>query len=379
MRVPKQCQLGDAAMPRIYKRGKSWYIDVRVKGQRYRKCVGHSKRIAELALKDTEVKIARDQFGFTKHDISIDRLLERFREYSRINHSRGTQIRYGSVVDSFQRFLSQHRRKVNFVSQITPELIEQYKECRKDAGVNYNGREVGPKEDGNENTHTGVRPDTVNFELKVLTSVFNLAIKWGYLKVNPTKGVARFKVTRSRPVRFLTEEECRRFLAACPEDFYPIYFTYLNTGMRKTELLYLEWEDIDFRRRKIKIRQKDDWQPKSSEREIPINGQLLELLKNLKASNDQGLCSRWAFPHADGGRLRTKLREKMIEIAEQAGIENLTKLHTLRHTFASHLVMKGVDLPTVKKLMGHADIQTTMIYAHLAPDHLAEAVDRLEF
>ena len=65
--------------------------------------------------------------------------------------------------------------------------------------------------------------------------------------------------------------------------------------------------------------------------------------------------------------------------AAEAGIENLTKLYTLRHTFASHLVMQGVDLPTVKKLMSHSDIQTTMIYAHLAPDHLADAVDKLSF
>ena len=70
-------------------------------------------------------------------------------------------------------------------------------------------------------------------------------------------------------------------------------------------------------------------------------------------------------------------RERPIWIANQARIDGLTKLHTLRHTFASHLVMSGVDLPTVKKLMGHSDIQTTMIYAHLAPDHLQEAVDRL--
>jgi site-specific recombinase XerD len=71
-----------------------------------------------------------------------------------------------------------------------------------------------------------------------------------------------------------------------------------------------------------------------------------------------------------GSKIRTKLREKLIQIAKKAGIDNLTKLHTLRHTFASHLVMSGVDLPTVKKLMGHSDIQTTMIYTHLAPDHL---------
>ncbi len=77
--------------------------------------------------------------------------------------------------------------------------------------------------------------------------------------------------------------------------------------------------------------------------------------------------------------LPVRLREKLIQIAMQAGIPGLAKIHTLRHTFASHLVMSGVGLSTVKKLMGHSDIQTTMIYAHLAPDHLAEAVDRLSF
>jgi site-specific recombinase XerD len=87
----------------------------------------------------------------------------------------------------------------------------------------------------------------------------------------------------------------------------------------------------------------------------------------------------WYLDVETDGKMKTKLCEQLIRIARQAGIDNLTKVHTLRHTFASHLVMKGVDLPTVRKLMGHADIQTTMIYAHLAPDHLAEAVDRLEF
>ena len=68
-----------------------------------------------------------------------------------------------------------------------------------------------------------------------------------------------------------------------------------------------------------------------------------------------------------------------MKTTARCGFPDVTKIHSLRHTFASHLVMKGVDLPTVQKLMGHADIQTTMIYAHLAPDHLVEAVDKLDF
>jgi hypothetical protein len=76
--------------------------------------------------------------------------------------------------------------------------------------------------------------------------------------------------------------------------------------------------------------------------------------------------------------LETKLGERLIKIAEAACIEELTKVHTLRHTFASHLVMQGVDLPIVKRLMGLSDIQTT-IYAHLTPDHKADALNKLSF
>jgi integrase len=211
----------------------------------------------------------------------------------------------------------------------------------------------------------------------VLKTIFNLAIKWGYLKENPTKGVVKLKVNDSKPPRFLSKEECQRLLNACPPDLYPVYYTFLNTGMRKAELLNLEWDDVDFTRRKIRICRKESWQPKMGEREIPVSNVLHDLLKGLRDKTPKR--STNVFCHRDGGKLRVKLREKLIQIARKAGIPDLTRVHTLRHTFASHLVMSGVDLPTVMKLMGHSDIQTTMIYAHLAPDHLAEAVNKLSF
>ena len=102
------------------------------------------------------------------------------------------------------------------------------------------------------------------------------------------------------------------------------------------------------------------------------------LLQRLYNQTPKNRRDGFVFCEKNGSQLKTKLRERLIRIAKQAGIEDLTKLHTLRHTFASHLVMKGVDLPTVQKLMGHSDIQTTMIYAHLAPDHLADAVNKLD-
>lgn len=366
-------------MGSIYKRGKTWYLDVRVNGRRVRKRVGPSKKVAELALKDAEVKAARKEFGFADNDITVEKFIEQYLEYSEANHQTSTTTRYRAVLDHLRRFIKEKRPDVTFLSEVSTEVIDQYKVYRKSAWVNPNGMPVSGEEDRRKSTRKGARAHTINFEVGAIRTVLNQAIKWGYLRENPTKEVTKLKTQDSKPVRFLTEDECHRLLEACPPDLYPIYFTFLHTGMRKAELENLQWVDVDFKRNKIRIRGKEDWQPKTGEREIPMSDSVLELLKELKQANDKKLKSKYVFPHTDGGKIRFKLREKLIQIAKKAGIEDLTRVHTLRHTFASHLVMKGVDLPTVMKLMGHSDIQTTMIYAHLAPDHLSVAVNKLRF
>lgn len=365
-------------MGSIYKRGDIWYLDVRAAGRRIRKRVGSSKKIAELALRDAEVKIARDEFGFARNDISIESFLEKFLEYSQANHSPATFKRYRAVIDHFKRFLKL-QPEILFMSQVGAREIDGYKVFRKGEWVNPNGDTVESDEDVSSHTRKGARAHTINFELGALRTIFYLAVKWGYLKENPVRKVVRLKVNDSKTPRFLTMEECRKLLESSPADLRNIFYVFLNTGMRKAELENLEWSDIDFKRRKIKISRKEFWHPKTGEREIPINQGTYELLERLKKSNEKGLKSSFIFPHRDGGRIKDKLREQLIKIAKKAGIEGLTKLHSLRHTYASHLVMKGVDLPTVQKLMGHSDIQTTMIYSHLAPDHLADAVEKLEF
>lgn len=119
--------------------------------------------------------------------------------------------------------------------------------------------------------------------------------------------------------------------------------------------------------------------PKTREREIPIDQDLRDLLAKLRAKARPESDDEYAFPVEDSGHSHNWIRTELIKIARKAGIRDLTKVHRLRHTFASHLVMQGVDLPTVGKLMGHSDIETTMIYAHLAPDHLADAITKLPF
>lgn len=365
-------------MGEIYKRGKVWYIDVRYKRRRIRKAVGSSKKIAELALKDAEVQIAKDKFGFTKNDIAIDKFFQQFIEYSHTQHRVASTARYKAVVDHFMAFLGAHQN-ISFLSEIGSELIDRYKIYRRESGINGNGSFVEGESKFINSTRNGARAHTVNFELDTLRLMFNMAIQWGFLEVNPTKGIKRLKVDDAKPPRFLTEDECKRLLEASPREEHDIFFTFLYTGMRKAELENLRWQEVDFKRNQIMIRRKEDWQPKSGERDIPISETLYELLQELWDKSKQIKKTDYVFQVKKQGRSRNWMRSRLIKIGAEAQIDDLTKLHTLRHTFASHLVMQGVDLASVSKLLGHSDIETTMIYAHLAPEHLARTITKLPF
>lgn len=223
-----------------------------------------------------------------------------------------------------------------------------------------------------------IKTRTVNSELKTLRTLFNCGIKWNLVRENPTKGVQMLKTHDAAQPRFLTKEECQVLLAHCDDTLRPIVVTLLNTGMRRGELLHLEWKDVDFERRVILIRKKPFWHPKTTERDIPMNATAYQLLLDLSGQRRKD--STFVFPAEDGTPYhRNRLRVLLIAACKKAGLPDVTKLHSLRHTFASHLVMSGVDLPTVQRLMGHADIETTMIYSHLASSHINAAVEKLNF
>lgn len=341
-------------MGAIRKRGKIWYIDYIVAGRRIKKRVGSSKSLAELALKDIEVKIAKNELGFLPKDSDLQKLFLEFLEYSKTNHSPSTIERYRGIVDNFKRYLVR-LPFITKLSQLDAKIFEDYKAYRKGEGA---------------------APKTINIELQTLKSIMTLAIKWGYTNDNPAKNVEPIRIISKTEARFLTKQEIDKLLANSNEWQYEIFYTFLQTGMRLQELMTLEWKDIDFSRRKIKIRVKDGWTPKTSEREIPISNGLLELLLNLKKKAIGSLI----FHDGEGQKIeKNKLRKELIKVAKIAGFPDVTKIHSLRHSFASHLVMKGVDLPTIKQLMGHSDIATTMIYSHLAQDHLSDVVSKLDF
>lgn len=335
-------------MARIYKRKNTWCVDYHYKGRRFRKRIGKSKKIAEFALKDIEVKIAKDELGILKRKVSVEKFIAEYLAYIKVNKRGRTASRYREIIEHFKKSLQEN--KVITLSDIEPSFIEKYKQER----LKF------------------IKPITVNYELRLLKAFFAQAVKNNYIKDNPVNDIERLKVTSKQP-RFFVEEELREILIHCQKRDYPVFLTLASTGMRLGELINLEWADVDFERRTITIKVKDFWEPKNSKpRAIPMTDRLIEVLKELKKD------IRWVFTARNDSQLnRNHLRERLVKVCMNIGIEP-ANIHTFRHTFASHLIMKGVDLPTVQKLMGHSDIKTTMIYAHLAPEHLKSAIEKLE-
>jgi integrase len=160
-------------------------------------------------------------------------------------------------------------------------------------------------------------------------------------------------------------------LAYCGPQLRPLVITALHTGFRASELRSLTWSDVDFRRRMITVRA--GYAKNGGARHVPMNQLLTDTLKSVKLANyqvDRVFCNREGVPYRS-------FRSAFERAVRKVEIVDFT-FHDLRHTFASRLVMAGVDLPTVKELLGHRDISMTMRYTHLSSDHKQAAVGKLE-
>lgn len=284
------------------------------------------------------------------------------------------------------------------VERIRPIDVEKYQVVRLEAGAS---------------------PSTVNREWNILRAVLNFFEKFGHATPIRRKAVSALKVDDERTVYF-EPEEWRRFIAAFDDreqwrefrgsvrrlgpvklgaaaegerrygagmradsdasdeylerlrEFRPLFVTLLYTGARVGEVLGLTWRDVDFRLGKVTL-----FQEKTRERKtLPMMKPLREVLEQLPRGTGAAL----VFRRAGTGRpfLRGEVHRAFVLAKRIAKVRDELTPHTLRHTFASWLVIKGTPLRTVQELLGHADIKTTLRYAHLSPAHLAGAVEAIE-
>lgn len=213
-------------------------------------------------------------------------------------------------------------------------------------------------------------PATVNRYRALISLVFRLGIESGKVKENPARLVKHRQENNAR-IRWLSADEEVRLRAVvsatCPEHMAELDLA-LNTGLRLSELYGLDWENVNLARRVLTIPR-----PKNGEmRHVPLNGPALAALAELQVRSD-GVGP--VIRNAEGGALASPRYwfEPAVRIAKLRGFS----WHCLRHTFASRLVMAGVDLRTVQELLGHKSIQMTVRYSHLTPKHTLAAVELL--
>lgn len=220
-----------------------------------------------------------------------------------------------------------------------------------------------------------LKPKTVNNVLTVLRRMLVIAKKRGLIVAVPE--IEWLKAPRPE-FDFLNFDEADRLLAGADPEWRPMILTALRTGMRRGELMALRWEDVDLVAGQIHLRQAVSrgviGTPKSGKsRLIPMSD---ELVASLKAYRH--LKGELVFCGPDGKLLRRdEIKHPLRRACKRAGLRQVG-WHVLRHTFASHLVMRGVPLKAVQEMLGHATIEMTMHYSHLSPFVTRDAVRLLD-
>jgi integrase len=269
------------------------------------------------------------------------------------------------------------------LTEITPVLIDQWRTQRlKD----------------------GLSTETVNRDVATFKAALSKAVLWEFIERHPLEKLKLLKVDRVAKVRFLSMEEeklFRQVLISRDEKMkkqresanqwrkdrdyelypdknnhhfadylHPMILLSINTGLRQGEVFSLEWGNIDFNQAMLTI--EGAYAKSGKTRHIPLNKEALLVLRLWR---EQTSNRDLVFSNSDGQQFNN-VKKSWAAVLTKAEINNF-RWHDIRHHFASRLVMAGVDLNTVRELLGHADITMTLRYAHLAPEHKANAVAKL--
>ncbi|MDO8826803.1 tyrosine-type recombinase/integrase [Methylophaga sp.] len=246
----------------------------------------------------------------------------------------------------------------------------------------------------------GLSASTSNRYIGTLKAMFNRAVEWEVIEQNPITKVKKQKSDSRAIVRYLTPEEETRLRASLrsrdrrlaefnpfyaggrfvilkanlggfPDHIHPMILLLMNTGMRRGEMFNLRWQDVDFVNKRITVM--GNTSKTGQTRYIPLNVEALNVLQLWQKQTERH--SGFVFIGKNGQRF-TNIDKAWKVLLRDAKINDF-RLHDLRHHFASRLVSAGIDLNSVRELLGHSDIKMTLRYAHLAPGRLVDAVAML--
>lgn len=223
---------------------------------------------------------------------------------------------------------------------------------------------------------------TIARKLATLRSFYKFLVKRNQLTSNPVVAVRTPKQEKKLP-RFLDYEEIKKLLDTPPQDNWlgardrAILETLYSTGIRVSELVALNMDDVDFLGEIVHVRGKG-----KKERITPIGSSALQVIqyymeyRNKRAQNNTNFDSKVLFVNKHGRRLSTRsVRRKMDKYLKMAGLDPAISPHTLRHSFATHMLNNGADLRSVQELLGHQSLSTTQIYTHLTTTKLKDVYE----
>lgn len=223
----------------------------------------------------------------------------------------------------------------------------------------------------------GLSNKTINNILASMGTVFNWAIENGYIMFNPVQRVKKLKVEHIE-MSFLTKDEIDAVLDFSQKnypDFYPLLLTAIYSGMRRGEILALTWDCVNFKKSTLKVTKTlhkgilTTPKTKNSIREIKVPIKLMEVLKDLKEKSNPNEMNL-VFSQSNGKFLDADnvIKRRFNKVLDGAGVARV-RFHDLRHTYASLLLAKDMNIKYIQKQMGHASFEITMnTYAHLMPE-----------
>lgn len=377
----------------VRKKGNKWYCRFQIDGIRYeRPCKAATDEKSALQCEviiKSEIMRGHYDFGKTEKAPKLKDAIELLENYSKVN-----KLSYKSDKCCIKKLIEYFGQNCPLKS-ITPNKIEDFKNAlktyTKKQKIKLDNPEYGTKSCRQRYIYKEIHVikeranSTVNRNIEILSKMFNLCIENKLINENPCRNMKRLREENFK-IRFLTKEEESRLFNAIEyhysakdangnlQEIYPylylkpIIICALQTGMRKSEILNLQWQQVDFQKGFIEI-----LRTKSGKaRKIPISSKFKITLKEIfKKAN--GI---YVFVNPTTNKPYVDIKKAFKSLIERAEIADF-RFHDLRHTVATRMVESGVDLLVVQEILGHANIQTTMRYAHPVPERKKNAIDML--
>lgn len=351
----------------VRKKGNKWYYRFMINGieiERAAKGATDLKtaKLCEIKAKNAFLEGNLDYINNSKRTTMSEaiKIYENYANTNKLSHETDQ-----SFIKRFTDFFGSNTP----IDSIRPAQIEEFKEAIRTKTVKRKFKEKDPVTKKQitvtKEVKVQLKNATINRHIEALRKLFNLCIDNKLLKENPCKGVSKLREDNYK-IRYLSKDEKERLFANIKNQYLKdIVSVALYTGMRKSEILNIKWDDIDGKYLNV-LNTKN-----GKKRIIMINSKLKEIFDRTEKS------SEYVFTNPNTKTKYIDIGKQFETALKKAKIKNFT-FHCLRHTAATKMLEKGIDIVTVQEILDHADIKTTMRYAHTLEDVKRKAFEVLE-